>query len=121
MKDLESSSSGQRVWMWTTIPLMLGGRSWDEWIRQYSGSHQHPVNRLCHTFGIPLIILSLLMGIATLFVHRLWWLAVTLFAIGWALQFLGHAVEGKPPEFFRDARFLLVGTRWWWAKIRGRA
>jgi hypothetical protein len=24
---------------------MLGGRSWDEWIAQYSGSHQHPVNR----------------------------------------------------------------------------
>ena len=38
---------------------MLGGRTWDQWIAQYSGSHQHPLNRLCHTIGIPLIALSL--------------------------------------------------------------
>ena len=37
------------------------------------------------------------------------------------LQFLGHAVEGKPPEFLKDWRFLFVGLRWWFAKIRGRA
>jgi hypothetical protein len=29
--------------------------------------------------------------------------------------------EGKPPEFFSDWRFLLVGARWWVAKVRGRA
>ena len=38
---------------------MLGGRSSEQWIEQYAGSHQHPVNRFCHTFGIPLIVLSL--------------------------------------------------------------
>jgi hypothetical protein len=26
---------------------------------------------------------------------------------------VGHAYEKKPPEFFRDWRFLLVGARWW--------
>jgi uncharacterized membrane protein YGL010W len=36
-------------------------------------------------------------------------------------QFVGHAFEGKPPEFFHDWRFLLVGARWWMAKMRGRA
>jgi hypothetical protein len=36
-------------------------------------------------------------------------------------QFVGHAFEGKPPEFFRDWRFLFVGLRWWVAKMRGRA
>ena len=41
-------------------------------------------------------------------------------AAGWALQFIGHAFEGKPPEFFHDWRFLLVGARWWVAKIRGK-
>jgi uncharacterized membrane protein YGL010W len=40
---------------------------------------------------------------------------------GWILQFVGHYYEGKPPEFFHDWRFLLVGLRWWLAKIRGRA
>ena len=32
---------------------MLGNRTSEQWIAQYSTSHQHPVNRLCHTFGIP--------------------------------------------------------------------
>ena len=44
----------------------------------------------------------------------------TLFVLGWVLQFVGHAVEGKPPEFFKDPRFLLVGLRWWLAKMRGK-
>ena len=39
----------------------------------------------------------------------------------WVLQFVGHYYEGKPPEFFHDWRFLLVGLRWWLAKIKGRA
>lgn len=99
---------------------MLGNRSWDEWIAQYSTSHQNPVNRFCHTIGIPLILASLLCAIATIFFHRLWPIALALFVIGWIFQFVGHAFEGKPPEFFSDWRFLLVGTRWWTAKIRGR-
>jgi uncharacterized membrane protein YGL010W len=43
-----------------------------------------------------------------------------LFVGGWLFQFVGHAVEGKPPEFFHDWRFLFVGVRWWVAKMRGR-
>ena len=35
-----------------------------EWIAQYSHSHQHPVNRLCHTFGIPMIVVAILMAFA---------------------------------------------------------
>ena len=100
---------------------MLAGKSWDEWIARYSTSHQHPINRFCHTLGIPLIVLSLPLLVAAFFVARLWPIAVALFAIGWILQFLGHAVEGKPPEFFHDWRFLMVGLRWWVAKVRGRA
>jgi uncharacterized membrane protein YGL010W len=44
-----------------------------------------------------------------------------MFLVGWGFQFLGHAVEGKPPEFLHDCRFLFVGLRWWVAKMRGRA
>ena len=99
---------------------MLGGKSWDEWIEQYAGSHQHPVNRLCHTLGIPLIALSIPLFAVALFVDGLWPVPVAMFVAGWILQFAGHAVEGKPPEFFRDWRFLFVGLRWWIAKMRGR-
>jgi len=44
-----------------------------------------------------------------------------MFLIGWTFQFVGHWFEGKPPEFFRDWRFLFVGLRWWWfAKMSGK-
>lgn len=100
---------------------VLGGRTNEEWIAQYGSSHRHPVNRLCHTLGIPLILFSLAVLIAGIFIHPLLWCALALFIIGWAFQFIGHAFEGKPPEFFHDWRFLFVGVRWWWAKIHDRA
>jgi len=99
----------------------LGGRSWDEWIARYGRSHEHPVNRICHSIGIPLIVLALPLFLAALVVPGLWRLALALFVVGWVFQFVGHAFEGKPPEFFHDWRFLFVGLRWWVAKIRGRA
>jgi len=100
---------------------MLGGRTNQEWIAQYSSSHQHPVNRLCHTLGIPTILLSLVLFLISIFFHPLWRYSLGLFVLGWALQFIEHAFERKEPEFFHDWRFLFVGTRWWWAKVRGRA
>ena len=100
---------------------MLGSKPMSQWIDEYSRSHTHPVNRVCHTIGIPMIALSVLLFGVALFVPGLWPVPLALFVLGWALQFVGHWFEGRPPEFFRDWRFLLVGARWWLAKIRGRA
>jgi len=100
---------------------MLGNRTSEQWVAQYASSHQHPVNRACHTLGIPTIVLAVALFVASILVHRLWMLAAALFVVGWILQFIGHAFEGKPPEFFHDWRFLFVGVRWWWAKMRGKA
>jgi uncharacterized membrane protein YGL010W len=96
-------------------------RTSEEWIAQYGASHTHPVNRVLHTAGIPMIALSLPLFVGAWFVPRIWPIPVTLFVVGWICQFVGHAFEGKPPEFFKDPRFLLVGLRWWFAKLRGRA
>ena len=93
----------------------------EDLVAQYAKSHLHPVNRLCHTVGIPLIVVSIGVFAATMFVHGVWKAALALFIVGWVFQFVGHAFEGKPPEFFHDWRFLFVGVRWWVAKIRGRA
>jgi uncharacterized membrane protein YGL010W len=100
---------------------MLGGRTNEQWIAQYAGSHQHPVNRVCHTLGIPAILVSLALFLGSIFMHRLWLYALALFLVGWTLQFIGHGFERKEPEFFHDWRFLFVGVRWWWAKIHGKA
>ncbi len=99
---------------------MFGGKTREEWIAQYESAHQHSLNRLCHTLGIPMIVVSIVLAIPAAFMGRFWMLPVALFVTGWGLQFLGHAIEGKPPEFLRDWRFLFIGVRWWVAKVRGQ-
>ncbi|HEY0710855.1 MAG TPA: DUF962 domain-containing protein [Polyangia bacterium] len=100
---------------------LFSARGWDSWITEYGDSHRHPMNRICHTIGIPMIAVSVPLFVAALFLQGLWVLPTALFVVGWIFQFIGHAYEGKPPEFFKDWRFLFVGLRWWFAKIRGRA
>ena len=99
----------------------MASASPDPWITRYAASHQHPVNRACHTIGIPLIVVSLVLFAASLWIGPLWRIAAAAFLMGWIFQFVGHYFEGKPPEFFHDWRFLFVGVRWWVAKMRGRA
>ena len=101
--------------------MRLGNRSMEEWVAQYAQSHQNRFNRLCHTVGIPLIAVSVILLLISRLVPGLWRIGLALFVIGWVFQFVGHAVEGKPPEFFKDWRFLFVGLRWWIAKLQGKA
>ena len=53
----------------------------------------------------------------------LWLTSIVIFVIAWVGQFIGHAVEGKRPSFFKDTtkpggtyfpelRFLLIGPLW---------
>src|SRR5262245_57117646 len=98
-------------------PELFGEQTPDEWVRRYEESHQHPVNRLCHTIGIPLIVVSIPLFLLLVLGPRIWPIPVSLFVVGWLLQFAGHWFEGKPPEFFRDWRFLFVGLRWWTARF----
>ena len=101
---------------------MLGSdRTSDEWVSEYALSHTHPINRWCHTLGIPMIAVSVPLFVASPFVAGLWPLPTSLFVVGWVFQFIGHYYEKKPPEFLKDPRFLLVGLRWWFAKLRGKA
>ncbi len=85
-----------------------------DWLETYKKSHQHPMNRATHAIGIPMIVLAL----PALFWNWRW--AVGLFVVGWVLQFIGHAFEGKPPAFFSDPRYLLIGPYWWIKKMLGR-
>ncbi len=42
----------------------------------------------------------------------LWVSSLSIFVIAWIGQFIGHAVEGKRPSFFKDLQFLLIGPLW---------
>ena len=77
------------------------------YLEQYQLDHTHPMTRLTHVIGIPLIVAAL----PTL--PRRPKLAAGMLAAGWALQFLGHyGFEKKNPSFFGDPLYLLVGPIW---------
>lgn len=76
---------------------------------------------MLHSIGIPMIAVSLPLFVVSWALEGWWTIPATLFVVGWIFQFVGHAFEGKPPEFLKNPRFLLVGLRWWFAKMRGRA
>ena len=97
------------------------GKPMSEWVAEYAAGHQHPINRLMHSWGIPMIAVSIPLFGVGFFESQVFWLATVLFVAGWILQFVGHWFEGAAPEFFKDWRFLFVGLRWWVEKVRGRA
>ena len=78
----------------------------ESFIANYKAKHQHPLNKLSHSIGIPLIVISL-----PLFFFSWRW-ALGLFIAGWAFQFLGHAIEGNQPAFYKNPLYLLVGPLW---------
>ena len=61
---------------------MFFGRPWSDWIAQYSSSHRNAVNRVCHTIGIPLIVVSLTLLLAVPFMAGFWRIPVALFVLG---------------------------------------
>lgn len=75
-------------------------------MENYKAKHRHPLNRLTHNIGIPMIVISLVV------IFFNWRVALALFVVGWILQFLGHIIEGNQPAFFRNPVYLVVGP-WW--------
>ena len=85
----------------------------ESFLENYKAKHRHPLNRLAHSVGIAFIVISL----PLLFFNWRW--ALVLFVVGWVLQFIGHAIEGNRPAFFRNPVYLLVGP--WWLLRRAAA
>lgn len=77
----------------------------------YRLRHRHPLNRLTHVFGIPGVAASVGYPLYMWFTDGIfaWRAMLVLAAIGWGLQFLGHAIEGNRPAFMADPRHFLVG------------
>lgn len=103
----------------SVLGKVFGDRPLASWIEEYEGAHQDPGNKALHLAGIPLVVLSLPLFLLAPFIPRFWRIPAALFALGWTLQLTGHAMEGRRPEFLKDWRFLLVGLRWWAARVSG--
>jgi uncharacterized membrane protein YGL010W len=50
----------------------------------------------------------------------LWLVCIALFVLAWIGQFIGHAIEGKRPSFFKDVQFLMIGPLWLLADLYRR-
>lgn len=92
---------------WATIVLVLAQVYWFS---------------LSLRLGLGLLLYNVFMIQLTFLVEQdsawpLWQLALTVFVAAWILQFIGHAVEGKRPSFFRDVQFLMIGPAWLMAFI----
>ena len=95
---------------------VMGRASWDEWISEYAQGHQHPMNRLMHTIGIPMIALSII-GVPFAFVvPGLWALLVTLFVVvdpvGLAPTFLA-VTQGLSEKQRRIKKLVEEGYVYW--------
>jgi uncharacterized membrane protein YGL010W len=78
----------------------------DSFVDNYKSKHRHPLNKLSHSVGMPMIVVSV-----PLFFFSWRW-ALVFFVAGWVFQFIGHAIEGNQPAFFRNPLYLLIGP-WW--------
>lgn len=60
------------------------------WLENWLERHQHPVSYALHLVGIPMTVVGVGVAIAG------WvWLGIGLFALGYAIQFVGHGIEGN--------------------------
>ena len=57
--------------------------------RNWQSRHRKPVNFWLHMAGIP----ACFVAAPALLILQLWWAAAVAFVAGYALQFLGHALE----------------------------
>ncbi len=78
--------------------------------------------------------ISLALGMAPIFAAMVWSIerlastgtsvllgtCAALFVIAWTGQFVGHAIEGKRPSFFKDIQYLLIGPLWLLADLYRR-
>jgi len=79
-----------------------------EWLRNWRLRHRHPVSLALHIVGIPLTIGFIPLAFAQWLDGRwdLWWRPTVLLIAGYALQWVGHRIEGN------DMGEVIILKRW---------
>lgn len=72
--------------------------------------------RLSFPMFIGILLFSLLCLQGIIWIQSTGWslgiVSLTIFAIAWIGQFVGHKIEGKKPSFLKDVQFLMIGPAW---------
>ena len=100
----------------TIQPFPEPGPSYPKPIRNWLQRHRHPFNFWIHMLGIPIAVA----GLVLLFVlpGDQWYLGVGGLVIGYALQWVGHSVEGNDVGEWAGIKRLLglpyvgISPRW---------
>ena len=71
---------------------------------EYARRHQTKINRQLHLYG------RITRVSADFVAFYNWKIGIVLFVMGYLIQFLGHAIEGTSPSFFRNPKHLLLGS-----------
>ncbi len=68
-----------------------------DWLTNWKLRHQNPISFALHMVGIPLTIAAVVLAIVQLVDARwdLWWRPTVLLVAGYALQWVGHCIEGN--------------------------
>lgn len=71
---------------------------------EYSQQHKTKLNRRLHLYGRIVRVAAIPVAFYN------WKIAIGLFVLGYMIQFLGHAIEGTSPSFFRNPKHLIIGS-----------
>ena len=80
----------------------------DFWTREfayYLNEHRSSANRATHMIGIPILIVTAIVGLA------IWngWVIFLGQIVGWAFQLIGHRIEGNRPALLKRPISFLMG------------
>jgi len=78
---------------------------WESEFSFYLAEHRHPANKATHFVGIPLLIATAVGALLLLD----WRLFVAGQVVGWAIQLVGHRIEGNRPVLLKRPSAFLMG------------
>ena len=94
---------GSNVWInWATISMVVAS------IFYFSLSLSLGISMLAFSIAV----VGMVGWYASLGMMATWKISLIIFVLAWVGQFIGHAIEGKKPSFFKDIQFLLIGPAW---------
>jgi uncharacterized membrane protein YGL010W len=78
---------------------------WTREFAYYLNEHRHPLNRLSHMFGVPILVVTAAWALAAASVP----VFVVGWTVGWAFQLAGHRIEGNRPALLKRPISWLMG------------
>jgi hypothetical protein len=78
------------------------------WTREfalYLREHRHPLNRMTHMVGVPILLVTLGVGLW----QQNWPVLLVGQLVGWAIQVAGHRIEGNRPALLKRPISFLMG------------